>query len=451
MEKLLTEEKNTQSVSSNKTNLSIEKIEEFYLNKKDKTMRFGLEYERLSLDKNTFKNASYDKVSKIIEQFATIQKWELVYDNKTIIGAFSKDNASISLEPGCQLEISLPPKENIVDIESELSKITNLLDKIAQLYDVVFLGYGISPKSAVDEIELLNKERYQLMDNYLPYCKKGELCPKMMRQTAGMQINIDYKDNKDAYLKLEFFNLIMPFVTGLMANSPIDSNHLTQYKTARAQVWFYTGASRCNLFYKNIFNKIFFKCSNVFKNYINEVLDVPMLYIVREGINIPIKGETTFRDFIKHGYKNHSATMDDYILHQSLCFPDIRLKNYIEIRNHDSADFKTALALCAFYKGLCHLDFSDLLKKFEFLKLDKIEQYYKYAAQHGLDFKVDESIQGWDIVKELLELSKSALSTKERMYLSPIAEMVKERKTKADIIIDYGYKNAQDLISYLYE
>ncbi len=451
MEKLLTKEKKNRLLSKNEAALTIDKIEKFYLNKKYDISHFGLEYERLSIDKNTFFCASYDKVAKIIENFSLIEKWDLIYDGKTIIGANSKDGSSISLEPGNQLEISLCPKENIVDIEAELSKITNLLDKIALLYDVIFLGYGISPKSAVDEIKLLNKERYQIMDKYLPYCKKGELCPKMMRQTAGIQVNIDFKDGKDAYLKLLFFNLIMPFMTGLTAHSPIDANHLTNYKTSRAYAWFYTGMARCNIFYKNIFNKMFFKYSNVFKNYINEILDVPMIYITRNNKNIAINGKITFKDFIKHGFDGYHAQMEDYILHQSLCFPDVRLKNYIEIRNHDSADPKTALALCAFYKGLCAFDVSDLLKKVEFLKFDKIEQYCRNAAAFGLDFKVCEEICAWDVVQMLLELSKSALGAKERIYLSPILDMVKNRKTKADIIIDYGFKNAQDLILYYYE
>ena len=60
----------------------------------------------------------------------------------------------------------------------------------------------------VDEIEILNKNRYKIMNNYLPYCQKGELCPKMMRQSAGIQINIDYKDNIDAYNKLYFINIL---------------------------------------------------------------------------------------------------------------------------------------------------------------------------------------------------------------------------------------------------
>lgn len=442
MEKLLTKEQTIKE-------LSIIEIEKFYLNKESKVMRFGLEYERISLDKKTLKNANYNNVSKIIEHFSKISNWQLVYDKSTIIGASDNKGNSISLEPGCQLEISLSPKENIVDIDIELTKIVNLLDNIASIYDVIFLGYGISPNTSVDEIEILNKERYQIMNNYLPYCPCGELSRKMMRQTAGIQVNIDYKNKKDAYLKLKFLNLIMPFITGLCANSPFENNSISSYKTLRSNVWRYTGQQRCNFFYKNMFTKKFFKYSNVFKNYINEILNVPMIYITRGSKNIPINGKITFREFMKNGFDGFYSTMEDYILHQSLCFPDIRLKNYLEIRNHDSSNTKMALALCAFYKGLFNNNIEDLINSFEYLKEEKIDSYYKLSSQFGLNFTIDIGLEGWGVINSLMNFSINRLNAKDKIYLNPIVDMVKHKKTQADIIIDYDIKNTFDLVEFL--
>ncbi|MBR6297788.1 MAG: hypothetical protein IKR34_00940, partial [Candidatus Gastranaerophilales bacterium] len=259
-----------------KNTLKIEDIEKFYINNNSQS-KYGLEYERLSLNKKTLENASYEVMAKIISDFSGILNWEIVYDEDTIIGAKDKIGNSISLEPGCQLEISLKPEENILDIDLNLTKYTALLDKIADIYDVCFLGYGVSPLSNVDNIELLNKRRYKVMNNYLPHCQYGELCPKMMRQTAGIQVNIDYKNSVDAYNKLEFLNLIMPFVSALFSNSPIENNNPTDYKSKRGYIWLYTGSDRCNMFYKNIF-KGFNREKNVFKNYIKSILNVPMIF-----------------------------------------------------------------------------------------------------------------------------------------------------------------------------
>ena len=242
---------------NNSASVTLDEIEKFYCPKNKKEFLFGLEYERLSLDKNTLENASYEKMSAIISHFAKILDWDLLYDKENIIGAISNDCSSISLEPGCQMEISLSPKKDILEIDLELTKIISVLDEIASFYDVIFLGYGLTPKSAVDDIKIIPKRRYRIMNEYLPYCKDSELCTKMMRQSAGIQVNVDYKDSVDAYLKLKFLNLIMPFMCALCANSPFENNVLSSNKTNRANVWHYTGSSRCNMFYQNIFKNSF--------------------------------------------------------------------------------------------------------------------------------------------------------------------------------------------------
>lgn len=424
-------------------------IENFYCAKANNELLIGLEYERLSLDKKTLKNATYSKIKSILTHFCEQTNWKMLFDNDTLIGAISDDLSSISLEPGCQLEISLAPKKDIFSIELELSKIISLLDKIADMYDVIFVGYGISPVDCVDEINLLQKDRYKIMDNYLPNCKKAEFCQKMMRQSAGMQVNIDYFNKKDLYKKLKFFNLIMPFMAGLFANSPLENNKLSNKNSLRANVWRYTGSDRCNFFYKNIF-ELPFAQKNIVKNYIKAVLNVPMVFIQRDGKNIEICGKMTFNDFMKFGYCDYFATMNDYILHQSLCFPDVRLKKYIEIRNHDSSNYKMALALCAFYKGLALCDLNKILSKLNFLNINKRDEINEKIIEFGLEYKINKDINCWDVVTILFNFAKENLNTNDRIYLEPVLNMIKRRKTQADIIIDYDINNALDLIEFLY-
>ncbi len=445
----LAEKNNINLKASSRTKpLSISDIEKFYLKNTTQDLKIGLEYERLSLDKYTLKTADYERVEKIIEHFATIQKWNLIYDDKTIIGAKDNLGSSISLEPGCQFELSLAPKKDIAVIDIEASRIIELLDKIADIYDIKFLGYGITPNTSADEIKILNKRRYKIMNDYLPNCSKGELCPKMMRQTAGIQVNIDYKSSIDAYNKLKLFNILMPVISGLYSNSPIEDNNIKEYKSIRNNVWRFTGESRCNLFYKDIFNRLFFKQKNVFKNYINQVLDTPMVFIERDNEYIELKGKITFRQFMKSGYMRYKANMNDYITHQSLCFPDVRLKNCIEIRNHDSNSLEYALALCALYKGLCLCNIEKLLKEFKFIDINSTDEYYKSASVCGLDFSI-KNVDAWDIVKKIHKIASEKLDSKEKAYLEPIQRLILQRKTPADILLDCEIGNARELVEFL--
>ena len=174
-----------------------------------------------------------------------------------------------------------------------------------------------------------------------------------------------------------------------------------------------------------------------------------MLYIVRENQNIAINGKITFEEFLKKGYKNHSAKYEDYILHQSLCFPDVRLKNYIEIRNHDSAEPKVALALCAFYKGLEDEDFKKLLDEFDFLKLDEIEQYNINSINYGINWKINKNTSAIDVLTKIFNISISNLGSFDRLYLKPLLDMIKSKKTNSDLIIEYNIKNTKELVDFL--
>lgn len=434
-----------------KSNFQNKKLTKFHIEKlyngNNKSL-IGLEYERLSLDKETLENASYDKLEKILKTFCEIHKWDLVYDDNIIIGAVSKNTTSISLEPGCQLEISIRAYDNILSIENELKEIIESIDEIALYFGVFFLGYGISPKTPVDNISLLQKRRYKIMNNYLPYRNYGELSTKMMRQSAGIQINIDYKNEYDAYLKMKFFNLVMPFISGMCANSPLENNNISNIKSLRTNVWCYTGLERCNFFYKDVFNFSLFK-NNFYKKYINEILKVPMIFIERKNSIIEINGKITFEEFLKNGYLGYFATLEDYILHQSLCFPDVRMKKCIEIRNHDSSNPQMALALCAFYKGLVKEDVKKLLSQFKFLKINKVEKYNKNIIKNGLETKIGCNIDGWDVVQKLFTISKNNLSASDRSYLEPIFNIIKNRKTQSDLILENKISNSKELVEFI--
>src|SRR5574344_135616 len=119
------------NIVSENSVLTKNEILDYYFNsiKPREMHKIGLEYERISLDFKSGKNADYEKIKEIIKCFAEIKNWTITYDETTIIGAKSGGN-SISLEPGCQFEISLAPRKNISEIEVEISELIGLIDKI---------------------------------------------------------------------------------------------------------------------------------------------------------------------------------------------------------------------------------------------------------------------------------------------------------------------------------
>ena len=421
--------------------LDFEQIREYYQNSCKSDLKYGLEYERVSINSATLKNADYESIEKIIKNFADIKGWGLLYDEDTLIGAIC-GKSSISLEPGCQMELSLEPKKNIAEIEKDTKEICTLLNRIAKFYNIDFLPIGITPKSTYQNIDIIEKKRYKIMAKHLP--NYGKFAPVMMRETAGVQLNIDYKSESDAINKIKLLSFISPFMTGLFANSPIRNNKLTNYKSFRALAWKYTGKERCSLFY----DKLLENKKSTFDDYINAILDVPLLFIERDGEKIVTGCKITCRDFMQNGFMGNFATLNDYILHSSLCFPDVRLKNCIEIRNHDSQNLEMALALCAFYKGILEGDFYNILEYFNETTTQDLEKMGFLAAKYGVNFEY-KNFHAREFLFKLFEFAQNNLKENEKHYLNKAFELLKNGKCPADEIIKNKVKNANDLEKYL--
>ncbi|GBF22660.1 gamma-glutamylcysteine synthetase [Candidatus Gastranaerophilus sp. (ex Termes propinquus)] len=415
--------------------------------KKKSEFRVGLEYERVSINSKSFKSAAYDDLRQIITHFAIIKGWELLKDGCLVIGATegkSANSSSISLEPGGQFEISLEPKKTIGEIEEETGEIVTLLNSIGKIYDTKFLSIGITPFSTYQNIDMVKKNRYEIMSEYLPTV--GKFSPVMMRETASVQVNFDYESESDALLKLSTCALVSPFLTGFFANSPIRNNKTTSYKSFRALAWHFTDRTRCGLFYKNL---VKWRASLGFEDYVNAILDVPMLFFERGDKKIVIGGEITFNQFLMHGYRGYQAEFADYKLHASLCFPDIRLKNCLEIRNHDSQEIPLALAVCAFYKGILHsegalLEVQKLLKG---LSHQEVQQLGVQAAKHGLHFDAMGK-SAFEITQKLFNISKNALEASDQKHLEAPLRMLLNKECVADIALKAGIKNAKELVEF---
>ncbi len=412
------------NLAKKREELTLDDIINYYKSacKAPENKKIGLEYERISLHAQTLKTIDPELMSKTIEEFAKRYGWGILYDESTVLGAI-KDGTSISLEPAGQFEISYQPEDSIKNIEDGVSEIISDFDKLAKANNIAFLEKGLTPYSTHPEIKILKKNRYLIMAEYLK--EQGSLAPAMMRETAGIQVNCDYSSEENAIFQLKFLNKIMPFMTALCANSNIRGGIDTNYKSYRALVWKYTDSARAGTFYNDILDG-----ATGFADYIKKIIDVPMLFIERNNKKILINGEISFREFLENGFMGERATLADYLLHSSLTFGDIRLKNSIEIRNHDSNSLDVALGLCAFYKGL--LKNEDEIKKlyenFSDVTFEDIEKYGFDCAKYGLDFKLSGKIKekfknAREIVNFLINQAENNLDDTEKHYLESLKKL----------------------------
>ncbi len=401
-------------------------LDEFILGCKT-TQKVGMEYERIPIVKVTNQVAPYGGdygICEFIREFAKNDNWDYILDDIHIIG-LKKLHDTITLEPGCQVELSIEPQEFIRDLKKRVEEIDKEMLPILDKFGIKLINKGISPTTTYKNIKLLPKRRYHLMANYL----WGILSDVMMRETAGIQVGIDYKSEEDAMRKFRIANLIMPFATAMFANSRYRGGVDTGYKSFRALAWLNTDNERCGFATK-------FNDGMSFRDYVELLLDTPMIFINRDNKILNVNGRLTFRQFMNKGFEGFEAEIGDWQLHSNLYFPEVRLRNFIEIRNHDCVGDGLEYSIPALYKGIMYnssaLDEADsMLAKYSYNEINELRYN---VARYAINSKLRKfPISG--ICKELVEIAFYSLKNQfedEEKFLEPLMEMLKKNKVPAD-------------------
>jgi glutamate--cysteine ligase len=401
--------------------------------------RVGTEYEKVGIDRSTGKAIPYfgpRGVDRILRELIERYGWEPEEQDGHII-ALSRDKAQITLEPGGQIELSGEPCESIHCTYGEFTEHIRELIEVAEPLGIVFLGLGIQPVSRVEEIEWVPKKRYRIMGPYMP--KVGTLGQRMMKQTATVQANIDFLDEKDAMAKFRTGMGLAPILVAMFANSPICDGQLNGYRSFREHIWTDTDKSRSGLL------SFAFLPDVSFAHYVEYALDVPMYFIIRHHDYIDMTG-LTFRQFLEHGHNGERATTEDWADHLTTLFPETRIKRYMEIRSVDSQPPELMPALSALIKGVfydsdCLAAAWDLVKGWSWD--DRMETYLdshknalaaRYRRHTLFDFAKELFQIAWEGLRRQQSLNRNG--DDETIYLNPLKTLLFQGKCPADVLVE---------------
>jgi glutamate--cysteine ligase len=261
----------------------------------------------------------------------------------------------------------------------------------------------------------------------------------MMKQSSAIQISIDYSDESDAMRKFRTAMGIVPIFYSIFANSPILSGKLNGYKSYRGHVWTDTDPQRCGIL------PFAFDDNLSFNSYVDYALDSGMYFVSRDGILENMTG-VSFRHFLENGHNDFTATPEDWELHISTLFPEVRFKKYIEIRCFDSQPYENMLAVPAMIKGIFY-DSDSLGAAWELVKDWSWEERvlaYHSVHKHALQAEI-RNISFQQLASKLIQIAKKGLlrqninnksGQNESIYLDNIAVDVKNGICPADKLID---------------
>jgi glutamate--cysteine ligase len=402
--------------------------------------RVGTEYEKVGVDRVTGRAAPFSGprgIEAVLRGLAERFGWEPKEEDDRVI-ALARGGASITLEPGGQLELSGEQCETIhctnVELRTHVSEVVSVGNDLG----IAFLGVGIQPVSRVDEIEWVPKQRYRIMGPYMT--RVGTLGQRMMKQTATVQANIDYSDERDAMMKMRVGMGIAPLVNAMFANSAVLENDLSGYMSYRGHIWTDTDRARSGIL------PFVFSPEASFAHYVEWALDVPMYFIIRKGRYLTDVTGIPFRRFLAEGAGEERATLDDWNLHLTTLFPEARLKGYVELRSADSQPPERMLALPALVKGAfytpdCLNAAWDLVKRWT---IDERHELARDVYREALQARL-RGIKVLELARELYAIGEEGLRRQgavdasgqdERIYLERLGEQLALGRSPARVIAE---------------
>jgi glutamate--cysteine ligase len=414
--------------------------------KENSNLSIGVEHEKFLFYNKTNKRINFETVKKILN-FLKKYDWKAVKEKNDII-ALQKENKSITLEPGNQIELSGAPLKSIHHNCNESYKFLDELKKACKKFDLKMMATSFDPFSKIENVPKTPKQRYALMKNEMP--KNGKLSLEMMYQTCGTQINLDYTSENDFIKKFKLSSFLVPLSIAIFANSPIKENKLNGYLSYRSYVW--QNTSRGGL------PKIFLEDMN-FEKYVDMAINMPLLFVLKNGNHFKTDGKT-FKHFMQGELSivnNKKPDIKDFETHLATIFTEVRLKKYIEIRSLDTCEWDCHCAGPAFYTGLIYGNLDEAIQIINKWKISEVLNAYIEVPKKGLNTIInDKTLLEWG--KIFLSLAKNGLKNRsiknkdnqdENIFLRSIENILNNKSNKANDIIK-KFKT-QKKLEFLYE
>jgi glutamate--cysteine ligase len=406
--------------------------------------RIGTEHEKHVFRKRPLRPVGYDGpggVRALLDAVAAKTGWVPIMDGEAAIGLHGPSGqGAISLEPGGQFELSGAPLETLHDTASETTNHLDLTRTLGAALGIHFLGLGVTPLWSVREICKMPKSRYGIMTPYMD--KVDTLGTSMMYRSATVQTNLDFSDEADMVKKLQVSLALQPVATALFANSPFVDGKDSGYLSFRSHIWLHTDKARTGML------PFAFESGMGFERYVDHALDVPMYFVIRNHRYIDTAGES-FRAFLEGRLPQlpgEKPTIVDWENHLSTLFPEVRLKQFLEMRGADMGSAEHIVALPAFWTGLLY-DASALDAAWDMVKgwtAEEREALRNAVPRTALDTPFRKG-RLFDLAREALAIATAGLVNRSRLdaegrneaiHLAPLEQTLHTGKTQAEHWLD---------------
>lgn len=326
--------------------------------------KLGVEVEHFVVHEHSRKALSYEGdahfgVRDILAYLSDYYPRKMQGVEGDLIG-LADDEASLTLEPAAQLEISIAPFENIREIVRVYKRFRSLVDPFMEQHQCKLITLGYHPTEKALDLPLIPKQRYRFMNEY--FRALGTHGERMMRASASTQVSVDYSDEADAVRKLRVAQALVPMIAFLTDNVERFEGEVPDKPLSRLRMWRDVDNDRCGQI-PGLFDDGF-----GFASYADWLLSTCPIFVTRASVADPqgpalrkVNGLTA-----AEAYADAPMSTEDIEHLLSMFWPDVRLKHFVEIRPADALPIDAVAGYAALIKGIFYSSES----------LDRIEEAF---------------------------------------------------------------------------
>jgi glutamate--cysteine ligase len=299
----------------------------------------GVELELIPVHKSTRRRAlavndSRASTAEVLSRVGLREGWREETNGEDPPSWKLADGARLSFEPGGQLEISSAPASTASQVIDSTQALVKILREAMSNVGIELLARGVDPFNDIEAVPLqLHRDRYTGMTRY--FDSIGPSGVQMMRQTAALQINLERGGDPKSRWRL--LNGLAPIVVALFASSRQYARKATGWASYRAQLWRTLDPSRTGIIYDE---------AHHVERYLRFALDA---IAMRGGDGVAFRA---FRAWMSEATVNR----EDWLFHLSTLFPEVRPKEFFELRSADTIEPDALAAPVVFVTGLVYDD-----------------------------------------------------------------------------------------------
>ncbi|WP_414943660.1 glutamate-cysteine ligase family protein [Amycolatopsis sp. cmx-11-32] len=230
----------------------------------------------------------------------------------------------LSLEPGCQVEISAQPQTTLRHLDAVVSADLAHLETLLTTRGLYLGDTGIDGHRAPDR--KLGTPRYAAMERR--FAPMGDGGATMMCSTAGLQVCVDTGEAGELATRWAAVHALGPPLLATFANSRVHAGRDTGHASARWLGVMDTEEAR---------TRSAAPSRDPAGEWARRVLDTPLMVLPGHGWDAP--DSLTFADWIDgrgEGAGLGKPTEDDLAYHLTTFFTPVRPQGYLEIRYLDA-------------------------------------------------------------------------------------------------------------------